>query len=63
VASATFDYWVNFIKTGNPNGKGLATFSVCDGGKIMLLDLDNHEMPLAASEERARFWTEVRKKW
>ncbi|KAL7420437.1 hypothetical protein Q5752_004387 [Cryptotrichosporon argae] len=57
VAETTSSYWVNFIKTGNPNGKGLPAFPTCDGS-IMHLGKDNYEMPLAATPERAQFWSD-----
>ncbi|MFT4030809.1 MAG: carboxylesterase family protein [Siphonobacter sp.] len=39
-------YFANFIKTGNPNGPGLPTWSVSKPGtvKVMVIDKSSHEM-------------------
>jgi para-nitrobenzyl esterase len=40
-------YWVNFIKTGNPNGKGLPGWKAYDkvDGSIMVLDEKSETKP------------------
>jgi para-nitrobenzyl esterase len=34
------DYWTNFMKTGNPNGKGLPTWKPCTTGMNEVINLD-----------------------
>ncbi len=34
-------YWVNFVKTGNPNGEGLPTWELADKGATRVLELGN----------------------
>ena len=38
-------YFVNFIKTGNPNGAGLPAWPTYDKGQRMILDLVSHAEP------------------
>ncbi len=35
-------YWVNFIKTGDPNGAGQAAWPAYDGQAVMILDVPPH---------------------
>ncbi|SFQ16336.1 para-nitrobenzyl esterase [Lachnospiraceae bacterium XBB1006] len=39
-------YWVNFIKTGNPNGPSLPTWPLCQSGEKKLLQLDTTIQPV-----------------
>lgn len=50
-------YWVNFIKTGNPNGKGLAAWTAYDKttGNIMVLDEKTKLQPGLYKNEFAFF--------
>ncbi len=53
LATAMSSYWANFIKTGNPNGKGLPNWEpyTSDGKKIMMLGItqESKVMPNSAS--------------
>lgn len=49
-------YWVNFAKTGDPNGKGLPNWPQYDNEKEMILDVDLNGEPAAIPDPRkARF--------
>jgi para-nitrobenzyl esterase len=51
-AEAAAGYWVNFVKSGDPNGPGLPRWpSFRDGGEVMLID---GECRAAPEEGRAR---------
>ncbi|CAK7228504.1 hypothetical protein SBRCBS47491_006925 [Sporothrix bragantina] len=58
VAATMSSYWANFIKTGNPNGDGLAEFPATAKDQIMRLGKDCYPIPLAESPERIAFWKE-----
>jgi para-nitrobenzyl esterase len=38
----TSEYWVNFVKTGNPNGEGLPNWPAFDSNNPMLIELGNN---------------------
>jgi len=40
-------YWVNFAKTGNPNGKDLPNWPVYDPKKKEILDIQSDGKPVA----------------
>ena len=40
MARITADYWVNFAKTGDPNGPGLSAWPKYDARSEQMLDLD-----------------------
>ena len=46
-------YWVNFAKTGNPNGKGLPEWPAFDGQQPQTIDLGNEvkAIPLPFNEQ------------
>jgi len=49
-------YWVNFAKTGNPNGQGLVNWPVYDTEKEAVLDIDSDGKPVVKADPRkARF--------
>ena len=49
-------YWVNFAKTGNPNGKGLPVWPLYDNQKEEILDISLDGEPIAKPDPRkARF--------
>lgn len=56
IANTISGYWSNFIKTGNPNGDGLAKFAPTENDQIMRLGKDCYMVPLADSPERIAFW-------
>jgi para-nitrobenzyl esterase len=39
LANTMSDYWVNFIKTGDPNGKGLPAWPVYNTEQKMVMEL------------------------
>ncbi len=57
VAGVLQAYWLNFIKTGNPNGTGLATWRPFDPARdeVMALSETPHMRPIASPEKTA-FW-------
>ena len=60
VADQVSSYWVNFAKTGNPNGAGLAYWPEFSEGpdQIMALGADMGPIPLASPGKMA-FWKSV----
>ena len=46
-------YWVNFAKTGNPNGKGLPIWDSYnkEGGRLLTFETDAIEMNSEYSQE------------
>lgn len=56
VAETMSSYWSNFIKTGNPNGDGLAEFVPTSDEQIMRLGKDCGAVALANSSEKVAFW-------
>jgi para-nitrobenzyl esterase len=38
-------YFANFIKTGDPNGSGLATWPTLQSGQIMVIDVNSFAEP------------------
>ena len=49
-------YWVNFAKTGNPNGPGLPNWPAFDGKTEQLMELGDHFQPIPlADKAQARF--------
>lgn len=58
VASIMSGYWSNFIKTGNPNGQGLAEFIPTENEKIMRLGKECYPVPLSEISEKVAFWKE-----
>lgn len=57
IADKMSDYWSNFAKKGNPNGKGLVLWEPFDPGneKVMILDktLESKALP---SQKQIMFW-------
>jgi para-nitrobenzyl esterase len=55
LATTMSDYWVNFVKTGNPNGDGLPKWEAYDQGDKMIMRLDekpvSEQMPDAHALE------------
>jgi para-nitrobenzyl esterase len=59
VAKLTSSYWVNFIKTGNPNGPGLPEWpSYRQSGKILVIDVEP-KARLEDDRERHKFLASV----
>jgi para-nitrobenzyl esterase len=48
-------YWVNFIRTGNPNGPGLMKWPSLDSGNFMLLGDQQRVTPLLSKAQRDAF--------
>lgn len=63
------NYYVNFIKTGNPNGLGLPDWNPTNGqdiAPVLQLDIDTYQKSNAALEQRYelmdKVWNDYRKK-
>ena len=58
IAETMSSYWANFVKTGDPNGKGLATWMPVSTKKHETMEVGDHfrAIPVAASEEKFHFW-------
>jgi para-nitrobenzyl esterase len=54
ISNTISDYWVNFVKTGNPNGKGLPKWPAADPDKQMLMETGDHlhARPALSPEKR-----------
>ena len=49
-------YWINFAKTGNPNGNGLTNWPLYDPQKEEILDIELDGKPVSKPDPRkARF--------
>ena len=57
IADAMSSYWVNFAKTGNPNGKGLPLWEPYDPIKenVMVIDTVMESKPLP-TKDKMLFW-------
>jgi para-nitrobenzyl esterase len=54
ISNVISDYWVNFVKTGSPNGKGLPEWPAADPDRQMLMETgdDLHARPALSPEKR-----------
>lgn len=48
-------YFANFIKTGNPNGKGLPTWPQFKSGEHIVIDVDTHSASSKTFQQRYEF--------
>ena len=57
VADTVSSYWVNFVTSGDPNGKGLPPWPVADGKAWMTMELSEqpHAIPVADSAAKQAF--------
>jgi para-nitrobenzyl esterase len=55
ISSVTQSYWVNFIRTGNPDGPGLLKWPPLDSGEFMLLGDEQKVTPLLSQDQREAF--------
>jgi len=57
VADVISSYWVNFARTGNPNGPGLPSWQAYDGNVRQTMDLGTSFKPMPFPDEaRFDFW-------
>lgn len=57
IAETMSSYWANYIKTGNPNGPGLAEWPEWDLTKPQVMELGDAFRPIpVASPEKLDFW-------
>lgn len=57
IADTMSSYWANFIKTGNPNGKGLPDWPAYDASKPRVMALGDQWGPIPVTNEaRLDFW-------
>jgi para-nitrobenzyl esterase len=60
VAALASHYWVNFVKTGNPNGAGLPRWPSYRDAEALVMHIDAHSAPLPdADRARHEFLAEV----
>jgi para-nitrobenzyl esterase len=56
VSEAMSSYWTNFVKNGDPNGKGLVEWPVySEGDKFQVMHLSGKNLRAAPEENRARY--------
>jgi para-nitrobenzyl esterase len=53
LATVMSDYWVNFVKTGNPNGPGLPQWEAYDAQEKMIMNLGERQAGEAMPDGRA----------
>lgn len=64
IADKLSSYWVNFISSGNPNGKGLSHWPEASAARAMTMELGNAWKPIAvASKEKISFMRRWFSKW
>jgi carboxylesterase type B len=51
IAAAMSSYYVNFVTTGDPNGKGLATWPAIDPDSAATMELGDHYRPIPVAEK------------
>lgn len=57
IADIMSSYWVNFARTGNPNGPGLPLWHAYDGHKEQTMELGGHFAPIPlADKAKLDFW-------
>jgi carboxylesterase type B len=57
IADMMSSYWSNFMKTGDPNGKGLKAWpAVADKPEVMELGDKTEAVPLSGSEAKFAFF-------
>ena len=55
IADAVSSYWVNFVKTGNPNGKDLAPWAPVSDENPQTMELGENFGPIAVAGSKAKF--------
>jgi carboxylesterase type B len=57
VADMVSSYWVNFVTSGDPNGKGLPAWPAADGRTWTTMELSErpHPIPVADSPAKQAF--------
>jgi para-nitrobenzyl esterase len=57
IADMMSTYWVNFARTGNPNGPGLPNWAAFDAKKEQVMELGDHFLPIALVDNvKSDFW-------
>ena len=55
IAESVSSYWVNFVKTGDPNGKGLARWAPVNDGNPQTMELGDNFGPIAVAASKVKF--------
>jgi len=55
IADMMSDYWANFIRTGNPNGKGLAAWPAVDEKPGATMELGDKTAVIPVAGDKAKF--------
>jgi para-nitrobenzyl esterase len=57
IAETMSSYWINFARTGNPNGPGLPNWMAFDGKTEQVMELGDHFRPIPlVDKDRFDFW-------
>jgi para-nitrobenzyl esterase len=61
IADRMSSYWVNFVRNGDPNGKGLSRWQHVDRGRQETMEVGERfgPLPLTGSREKFDFWERV----
>jgi len=62
ISDTLSSYWVNFVKTGSPNGKGLPAWPALKSAEPVTMELGDRVVPQpVVSPEKFNLWMEYRK--
>lgn len=62
ISDTLSNYWVNFVKTGNPNGKGLPVWPALESSEHVTMELGDRIAPQpVVSPEKFKLWIQYQK--